>query len=76
MKRYALFTYWQYYPGGGWNDFKDSFDTVKEAAAVGRADVDENGPLHFFDVIDLTNGKKVSSDEAMIDAAIKEAEGE
>lgn len=31
MKRYLLFIGLHYYPLGGWDDFKDSFDTVEEA---------------------------------------------
>lgn len=31
MKRYLLFAYDDYYPSGGWNDFKGSFDSVEEA---------------------------------------------
>jgi hypothetical protein len=31
MKRYLLFSGWDYYPRGGWNDFKGSFDTVDKA---------------------------------------------
>lgn len=33
MKRYLLFMYDQYYPSGGWGDFKGSFDTLEEALA-------------------------------------------
>lgn len=35
MKRYLLFAYDQYYPRGGWGDFKDSFDSLEEAFAYG-----------------------------------------
>lgn len=31
VKRYVLFAYHEYYPNGGWNDFKGSFDTTYEA---------------------------------------------
>jgi hypothetical protein len=31
MKKYLLFNYSNYYPGGGFNDFEDSFDTIQEA---------------------------------------------
>ena len=31
MKRYLLFAGDQYYPSGGWNDFKNSFHSLKEA---------------------------------------------
>ena len=29
-KRYLLFYYWDFYPSGGFNDFKCSFDTIQE----------------------------------------------
>ena len=36
-KRYILFAGDQYYPGGGMEDFRGTFDTVEEArAAAGR----------------------------------------
>lgn len=31
MKRYLLFTFGNYYPYGGFEDYKDSFDTIEEA---------------------------------------------
>jgi hypothetical protein len=31
VKRYLLFTYEDYYPGGGWSDFRGSFDTPEDA---------------------------------------------
>jgi hypothetical protein len=34
MKRYAVFTFENYYPGGGWNDFQGAYDSVEEADAV------------------------------------------
>ena len=35
MKRYWLFHCDYYYPGGGMNDFVDSFDTEEEGRRVG-----------------------------------------
>lgn len=32
-KRYLVFCYDQYYPGGGWSDFQGSFETLEEAKA-------------------------------------------
>ena len=31
MKQYLLFVGTDYYPGGGWNDFADSFDSSQGA---------------------------------------------
>jgi hypothetical protein len=33
LKRYLLFDYDDYYPSGGWHDFRQSFDSVVEAEA-------------------------------------------
>ncbi len=53
MKRYALFHFDQYYPGGGWNDFQGSFDTPEEAGAV-RCTSD------YRQIIDLQTGQDVA----------------
>lgn len=34
MKRYIIFAYEAYYPGGGWSDFCGDFDTVEEAISA------------------------------------------
>lgn len=31
MERYLLFAFDQYYPRGGWDDFRGSFKTLEEA---------------------------------------------
>lgn len=31
IKRYLVFSGYQHYPGGGWDDFVESFDTIEEA---------------------------------------------
>jgi hypothetical protein len=31
MKRYLLFTFGNYYPFGGFEDYVDSFDTIEDA---------------------------------------------
>lgn len=33
MKRFLVFAYDSYYPGGGWGDFQKSFDTLEAAKA-------------------------------------------
>jgi hypothetical protein len=53
FKRFLLFTYSTYYPGGGWCDFRGSFDTIDEAAAAGRARETERD---FIEVVDLETG--------------------
>lgn len=34
MKRYIVFAGSDYYPGGGWGDFRGDFDTLEEARAL------------------------------------------
>jgi hypothetical protein len=44
MKRYLLFTYDQYYPGGGSSDVRGDYDTLeeaKESVSKGWADFKE-----------------------------------
>jgi len=33
MKRYLVFAYPVYYPGGGWSDFIGDFDSIEDALA-------------------------------------------
>jgi hypothetical protein len=53
MKRYLLFGGENYYPGGGWHDFKGSYPTREEAQAAGKALTSER--YQWFHVIDLEN---------------------
>ncbi len=39
MKRYLVFCYEQYYPGGGWCDFQGSYDTLEEAKLAGPTQI-------------------------------------
>ena len=41
-RRFAVFAYEDYYPGGGWNDFQASYNTLEEAISdmAGRQIVD------------------------------------
>jgi hypothetical protein len=63
MKRFLLFAGDTYYPGGGWQDFKKSFDTVLEAvkAAAGNTkDTDlKDNFWDWWQVVDLQTGKMV-----------------
>ena len=42
MKRYLVFTYPCYYPGGGWTDFVDDFDSIEDAIACANKSRYEN----------------------------------
>ena len=48
LKRYLLFMYDNYYPSGGWSDFRGDFDTVEEAYAFVHPGYD------FYDIVDTT----------------------
>lgn len=55
LKRYLVFTGSNYYPVGGWDDFKGSFDNQEEAIAfaINRKD-------SWWQVVDLETGKVIS----------------
>lgn len=58
MKRYLVFKFYDYYPGGGWNDFKGSFDSLEEAiqeAKVDRKDYD------YCQIVDINDGSVVEA---------------
>lgn len=58
MNQFVLFAGDNYYPGGGWQDFVDSYDTVEEAVAAGKPDEDDWGK--WYHVIDITTGERVA----------------
>lgn len=60
LKRYLVFGGNEYYPAGGWDDLKNSFDTDGEAESYCHAAY-VNGNITWWMVIDLTTGDKVSS---------------
>ncbi len=62
MKRYLLFAGDMYYPCGGWEDFKDDFDTVEEAREGVRS-LRRNpwGGPDWWDIIDTKAMKRVAS---------------
>lgn len=70
MKRFLLFAGDQYYPSGGWQDFKKSFDTVLEAvkAAAGNTkDTDlRSGTWDWWQVVDLETGKMVDEGTSLV----------
>lgn len=59
MRRYALFCFSTYYPQGGWEDFKGSFDSEQEAIKKGLG----FEPASFYGgwhVVDLQSGTIVA----------------
>ena len=58
MKRFLLFAGEEYYPSGGWYDFRGAFDTVEEAKlAVFKLRGCENG--YWSQIIDTETMKEV-----------------
>lgn len=58
MKRYLLFAGEEYYPSGGWNDFRGAFDTLEEARlAAFEPRGCEYG--YWFHVVDTQTMKEV-----------------
>lgn len=58
MKRFLVFGYDRYYPSGGWNDFKDSFDTKDEAQEYAQSLKDQK-VVDFSHVVDTITGDTV-----------------
>ena len=66
MKRYALFAYDCYYPCGGMNDFKASFDTLEKATAAAWTKIpsDDYRPVYEYDIViiwDTTTNEEIWS---------------
>lgn len=63
MKRYLLFTFGNYYPNGGFEDYVDSFDTIEDAynfwLSIPEIDRDTN-----CQIVDYTTLKIVKEDYA------------
>jgi len=51
-KRYLLFAYDTYYPGGGLSDLKASFDTIDEAVEKARRNYYNRDFYSLYDRID------------------------
>lgn len=49
MKRYLAFSGDNYYPAGGWDDFKGDFDSLTEAFAIAKKDNEKYGWWHIID---------------------------
>lgn len=68
MKRFALFAGDDYYPGGGWKDFRASFDT-EQAAMDSFANTSRDGwvklagSFDWWHLVDLTTGERVRASE-------------
>jgi hypothetical protein len=58
LKRYLVFAGDSYYPGGGWEDFVDSFDSLDEAHASAATAQEKSDWSH---VVDTHTGQVVYS---------------
>jgi hypothetical protein len=56
VKRYLLFAGDLYYPGGGWSDFRGSYDDIYEA-------VDGARTWDWYHVVDSTDEQIVKSND-------------
>jgi hypothetical protein len=52
MKRFLTFVYDNYYPGGGWTDMREAFDTFDEAHTSMKQHEKKYGPDNF-EIVDL-----------------------
>ena len=51
-KRYLVFAYYQYYPSGGMDDNKESFDTLEEANIYRREECKNYDYTEVYDRIE------------------------
>jgi len=59
MRRYALFIGMEFYPAGGWKDWRGWYDDPEKAAAVGRAAMDRY-TNDWWQVVDLWAGMVIT----------------
>ena len=59
MKRYLIFDYDRYYPGGGFNDLRTIAGTVEEIKAEIDGWKNEDYPSDFLDVVDTYSMKHI-----------------
>jgi hypothetical protein len=53
-KKYLVFAYDQYYPGGGWSDLKDRFATLEEAQNYIKTSKEH---FDFWEIINAETGE-------------------
>ena len=65
MKRYLLFAGTNYYPAGGWKDFRDSYDSLAEAMKCGEEfTIEPTAPLYdWWHIVDLEEGAVIAWDD-------------
>lgn len=55
MKRYAVFANDDYYPSGGWGDFRNWFDSPEDAVAAAAEFERKHG--YWSHIVDLETGE-------------------
>jgi len=50
MKKFMLFKFSHYYPMGGIDDLQGFYETLDEAATVGRSIIDSSSDVQIFDL--------------------------
>lgn len=55
MKRYLLFTGYNYYPSGGWDDFHSDHDTLESAKEFGEHALDNGCGVDWAHIVDTQN---------------------
>ncbi len=58
LKRFLLFVGDQYYPGGGWDDFRDSFDSLPDAL-IACADIMTQEARDWWHIVDSVTSSVV-----------------
>ncbi len=53
IKRFLVFAYDDYYPAGGWGDFRGAFDTSEEAMIFCKNDIAFHCGYDNHDIVDL-----------------------
>lgn len=64
MKRYLLFGYSQYYPGGGSGDVIESFDSMDEVKSYLKL---SSTKQDFYEVLDLDERKWIDVTDSELD---------
>jgi hypothetical protein len=60
MKQYLVFAGSDYYPSGGWKDFKGSFDSIDEAKKF--LNTEELRSYDWWQIVDTTTQEVVERD--------------
>jgi hypothetical protein len=74
MKRFLLFSFDDYYPRGGWNDLRGSFDALQAAIDAAMAMPTDDFNVQECQIVDLQTGIVVGRYRSQSDGSRAEAE--